>query len=657
MQLSFNLHSIILIIATVITFALTWYTWKRRYLKGGYYLSLMLFANLLWIFFVTFEVASQSIEWTIIFSKATYLGIVFVGPFFLLFVVDYLSKSKDLIQKWWTKLIFVIPLISLVAVFTNELHFLFWEKIFVIQTNPYLILQNSYGWIFYLNTFFSYICLAIGGSLLSKSLFKSSGAEKKRIGLLILALLMPFFANIITLLKFEGIEGIDLTPLAFVISVVMIASAIFRFSLFQSAPSIRTQIIASLEDAVIIIGKDLKILDLNQKAKDQFGGIFSISNNAELVFNKWPQILSAIVKNNDTTVEIETQENLEKGRKREYYDVSISNLKNENNTNEAKLLVFKNITSKKKAEIGLQATEQKLAEIFNSLPDGSFVVDLEGRVIIWNEAMTTITGILPEQVINKAESELAHLVYGVRRPLLVHAALTDREDILKFYEEVSVEKDSYSGIVRFAELNKRQNVVLWISAKKLYNQNGESIGAIETVRDVSKSRLVDQEFSTTKSALSAIVENTKDIIIYIDKDWKVITFNSAFKDAVYALLQKEVKAGEDFHNYIFPGKENWWESNFKEALNGSQFVTELEYLIEGKRLNYEVAFNPVKVEGQVIGVSTFIRDITERKSSDDLLKEKMAELARANEIMIGRELKMIELKEKLMNADGTNSVE
>ncbi len=644
MIFSFNLHAIILALSTVVAFSLMAYTWKRRYMKSVYYFALLLAAVFIWSFFVTFEVASQVLPFTIIFSKFTYLGIVFLGPFFLLFALDYIGKDVQFSKHLWVKLLFLIPLISLIAVFTNELHYQYWQEHIIVATQPLLRTNNIYGWMFYLHTFYSYGCLAIGGIIFIKKLLVVNGAEKKRLLFIVLALLIPLAANFVTLLKIDFIIGIDLTPLAFVLTSLLLASSIFRYSLFESLPSIRAQIISYLDDGVIIINKNLKIIEVNKEAKNLFGNFLVKSNNAEDVFGKWPQITTAIRTKQNCKFELTQNQELNLRS----FNVEIAHLNDETNSDSLILIIFRDISDIKRAEKGLEASEHKFAEVFEALPDGSFVVDKDGIVVFWNKAIEDITGITSEQVVGKDGYYLGNLIYKQSRFMFIHAVLFNDKEALDYYGEVKEEAGKFSGIIKVPDLNGKKDLVLWLSAKKIYDERGDVIGAIETVRDITEIRKIDEEYTATRSSLRAIVENTKDIIIYIDKNWQLLIFNQAFKEAVATLLHKEVKQGVDFHEYIFPGKESWWESNITQALNNNQFITELEYNLNGNKIFFEVAFNPVVMNKEVIGVSNFIKDITERKKSEQLLKDKLAELAKANEIMVGRELKMIELKKQIL---------
>jgi predicted nucleic acid-binding Zn-ribbon protein len=61
----------------------------------------------------------------------------------------------------------------------------------------------------------------------------------------------------------------------------------------------------------------------------------------------------------------------------------------------------------------------------------------------------------------------------------------------------------------------------------------------------------------------------------------------------------------------------------------------------------EISGNPLKSKEKIVGVVALIRDITERKKTEEELKEKNEELEKFNKFAVGRELRIIELKNKV----------
>ncbi|HXK32027.1 MAG: hypothetical protein A2Z68_01195 [Candidatus Nealsonbacteria bacterium RBG_13_38_11] len=67
---------------------------------------------------------------------------------------------------------------------------------------------------------------------------------------------------------------------------------------------------------------------------------------------------------------------------------------------------------------------------------------------------------------------------------------------------------------------------------------------------------------------------------------------------------------------------------------------------DGSKITVEISGTMVKLDGQrlVLGI---VRDITERKKTEEELKEKNEDLEKFNKFAVGRELKIIELKKKI----------
>ena len=151
------------------------------------------------------------------------------------------------------------------------------------------------------------------------------------------------------------------------------------------------------------------------------------------------------------------------------------------------------------AEENLIASEKLLVEIINFLPDATFAIDNEGRVISWNKAMEDLSGVKAETMMGKNDYEYAIPFYGVRRPILVDLIIDSDEEIRKRYYSI-IKRE---GDVLIAETEKARPrgkpAVLWSKATPLYNLKGERIGAIESIRDIT-------EFRRAKSVKTDIQE-------------------------------------------------------------------------------------------------------------------------------------------------------
>lgn len=155
--------------------------------------------------------------------------------------------------------------------------------------------------------------------------------------------------------------------------------------------------------------------------------------------------------------------------------------------------VARDITDRRRAEEALQDSHKRLNEIIDFLPDATFVIDCEDKVIAWNRSMEQITGVLKADMIGKGNHEYAMPFYGQRRLILIDLTLLPDEEFERnHYEDVYRQ-----GAILYAETYAPQvyggkGASFWGTASKLYDASGNIVGAIESIRDITE-RKRDEE--------------------------------------------------------------------------------------------------------------------------------------------------------------------
>jgi PAS domain S-box-containing protein len=140
----------------------------------------------------------------------------------------------------------------------------------------------------------------------------------------------------------------------------------------------------------------------------------------------------------------------------------------------------------------------------------------------------------------------------------------------------------------------------------------------------------EEALKRSEANLSAIIENTSDLVYSLDTDLKFITFNNVFKDTVKAIYGFDVKQGDSTLAILdsFDAEmAKKWKGNYARALKGEtlQFVNEYNFNNNKVFLNYSI--NPIVKAGEVIGLSCFSRDITRQKLDEESLKRSEANLS------------------------------
>ncbi|NNN12208.1 MAG: response regulator, partial [Acidimicrobiaceae bacterium] len=151
----------------------------------------------------------------------------------------------------------------------------------------------------------------------------------------------------------------------------------------------------------------------------------------------------------------------------------------------------RDITDRKRAEDEVRESQRQLEDIINFLPDATFVISNEGKVTFWNRAVEEMTGVRAEDMIGKGNYEYAIPFYNERRPVLGDYARGSDEDIPESYAMMRREKGFLSAET-FADALSNDGRFVYAAAAPIYDINGEIVGSIESVRDITDRKRAEQ---------------------------------------------------------------------------------------------------------------------------------------------------------------------
>jgi PAS domain S-box-containing protein len=92
-------------------------------------------------------------------------------------------------------------------------------------------------------------------------------------------------------------------------------------------------------------------------------------------------------------------------------------------------------------EANLKQSEHRFSDIINNLPDATFVIDPNGKVIAWNRAIEEMTGVGARDMLGKGNFEYAIPFYRERRPILIDLIFKSDEDIAGRYSRSSIKNE------------------------------------------------------------------------------------------------------------------------------------------------------------------------------------------------------------------------
>ena len=280
----------------------------------------------------------------IYFDYFVYIGTCFL-PISVYFTGLSFENTKIQFKKKYSVL-FIIPIISLIILWTNDYHHLFYKQYSTSIANtvygPYMVIHNIY----------SYILLGLGIIYMLKFSIKNSGFFSKQSLLIVLGVSVPVVVNILGTFKIIPMS-IYVTPITFTITIICCAIAIFKFQFLNVTPIALQKIVDRISDGYVVLDDNNVITDFNKTFLD----IFKLSSEdirsknfirflqqrkiSEQVVEK---ISKSIKKANSTEKTVSFEQQFVKIKK--YFRIEITPINSDNNSL-GTLFLLKDITQHK----------------------------------------------------------------------------------------------------------------------------------------------------------------------------------------------------------------------------------------------------------------------------------------------------------------------
>ena len=182
----------------------------------------------------------------------------------------------------------------------------------------------------------------------------------------------------------------------------------------------------------------------------------------------------------------------------------------------ATVVAHLNITQRKRAEDTLRDAHERLANIVEFLPDATFVVDKDKRVVAWNRACEIMTGVKKEAVLGQGDYAYAKQFFGERSPVLIDLLDMPISEIEAKYTYVQRTGNTVQAGAFVPGVQDGKGPHLWGTAAPLFDQQGRRCGAVEVIRDVTGNKRVEQALRASEQKLRAIFEQAPLGIAIID---------------------------------------------------------------------------------------------------------------------------------------------
>lgn len=238
--------------------------WKNREsLLLGF--AMVLIAE--WSFFVGFESAVQDQILKVLFAKFSYFGVFNCLPLFFLFVTRYFRIGPQM-TRTQLALLWAVPICVILLAATNDYHHLIWSGFVTPPDSPYDTLVYLRGPLYWLGLIYNYLILLVMSVIITRQYLATRlSIHKSQSLIFVLSILPPLLANILYVLRIPLIKNLDITPIGFFLSGLLVFVALNKYRLLEIAPIARSMLFDNLAESLVVVDGQNAIVDINRSGQ------------------------------------------------------------------------------------------------------------------------------------------------------------------------------------------------------------------------------------------------------------------------------------------------------------------------------------------------------------------------------------------------------
>ncbi|MPQ96050.1 histidine kinase N-terminal 7TM domain-containing protein [Thioclava sp. JE_KL1] len=238
-----------------------------------------------WLFAAIMEL------WSVVpFCKAAWgtlafpaIGLVPVSWF--LFVYRYARGETGPMERWQKALLIVVPSFISLLCFTNPWHWLFYSRASApVSDVRGAALHYDHGPFFALSSLLLYVFILGGFIILFRAAARAHGSYRLHFLQIFILTIAPIVANIAYVFSGWTIAGIDPTPFMFSVILLLYSLLILSNQTFQISSVARDMVFETLPNAVLVVGRDGRVLGHNATATE----LFSLRNSSNIPASEIP---------------------------------------------------------------------------------------------------------------------------------------------------------------------------------------------------------------------------------------------------------------------------------------------------------------------------------------------------------------------------------
>ncbi len=510
MNQTFTIISVIYLVTTLISLFGSFLAWQRRDVKGALDMVYLMIASAAGSFWLIFESAATTIPDKILFSKLEMTGGIFVPVLFFIFVLRFTSMDKYLTTKSILGYV-TVPSITLLFLFTNELHHLYWAGFSDISQKTNLI-EYYHGPIFWTGyVLYSYILLFLSTVFIIKFIITHKLSFRGHGLVLLSGSILPWSASFFYITGNNFLPGLDLVPIAMTFSGLILIYSVLYTRFLDLIPVARETLVELMPGGILALDKKNRIQDINQKAISYLGITNKKPTGMQLVISDGQinALTEAVLSDN-----ISEQVEITHGDKTVIFSIHKEPLKSQPGS---RLVLISDITEhimRQKQITAAQESYKNMYSVFTLMTDNMtdllWAKDMEMNYIFANRPFCEkfLMTSSKSEPLGKTLSEMSIIQSVIDDqnsgwPSLVNRDKNTDLEVLCTGKPTDY-KDSWFVNGKFIYIDIRK--------APIYDEKGEMIGLVGSGHDITREKKAESEIYKRDLLLESIAKATSILI-------------------------------------------------------------------------------------------------------------------------------------------------
>jgi PAS domain S-box-containing protein len=348
----------LLVVSAAVATGFGAYAWRRRSVPGATPFVAICLTAVVWAVSNALEMSGTDLPTKLFWANVQYLVYAALPVAWLALALDYTGRGAWLAPRRLAVLA-AEPAITVVLAWTSQFHGLIRQNVILDSSGSFPVIGKTYGPWFWIHVGYSYVLFAISIYLLLVALRRAPSLYRRQALTVLIGFCLPLIWNVLYTLGLSPVPRHDLAPAVLGLSGVVVGAGLFRLRLFDIGPIARDTVIDHMDDGMVVLDAQNRIVDLNAAAEKPLGVTASqaVGRLAEELFSPWPGLVELYRNPAVTNIELP----FDIGNEPRWYDVHISLLADRHGQPRGQVIVWRDITDRKQAEDQLLRQQRVLA--------------------------------------------------------------------------------------------------------------------------------------------------------------------------------------------------------------------------------------------------------------------------------------------------------